>query len=71
MSAGELASATRPFVRGDVSRSRETGGAGLGLTLAEAIVKTHGGSIELFNRSPHGLAATITLPLAQPPAAVS
>jgi signal transduction histidine kinase len=64
-----LAFATRPFMRGDASRSRETGGVGLGLTLADAIVKTHGGSLELANRKPSGLAATIRLPLAALPKA--
>lgn len=69
MSDEALATATRPFMRGDVSRSRETGGAGLGLTLADAIVRTHGGSLELTNRKPNGLAASIRLPLAMVPKA--
>jgi signal transduction histidine kinase len=64
MSPDALLSATRPFLRGDASRNRQTGGAGLGLTLADAIVKTHGGSLELANHAPNGLAATIRLPLA-------
>ncbi len=68
MSEEALASATRPFIRGEASRSRITGGAGLGLTLADAIAKAHGGSLELKNRSPHGLAAIIHLPLATPTA---
>ena len=67
MSEEALASATRPFMRGDASRNRSTGGAGLGLTLADAIVKTHGGSLELTNRQPHGLSATIKVPLAPVP----
>jgi signal transduction histidine kinase len=67
MSGDALASAMRPFMRGETSRSRETGGAGLGLTLADAIVKTHGGSLELANRTPNGLVATIRLPLAAIP----
>jgi signal transduction histidine kinase len=66
MSEDALASARRPFMRGEASRSRITGGAGLGLTLADAIVKTHGGSLELKNRAPHGLAAIVHLPLATP-----
>ncbi len=69
MSEEALQYATRPFMRGDVSRSRQTGGAGLGLTLADAIVKTHGGSLELANRTPNGLVATIKLPLAMLPKA--
>ena len=71
MSADVLKTATDPFVRGEASRSRETGGAGLGLTLADAIVKAHGGSLLLQNREPHGLAATIVLPAVRPAAAAT
>ncbi len=66
MSADVLATATAPFVRGEGSRSRETGGAGLGLTLADAIVKAHGGSLQMQNRDPQGFAVTIILPAARP-----
>jgi signal transduction histidine kinase len=66
MSDEVLATATAPFVRGESSRNRETGGAGLGLTLADAIIKAHGGTLALQNRSPHGLAAIVTLPAAKP-----
>lgn len=69
MSEAVLATATAPFVRGEESRSRETGGAGLGLTLADAIVKAHGGVLHLQNRTPHGLSAIIDLPGAAAPAA--
>lgn len=62
MSVEALASAADPFYRGDASRNRTTGGAGLGLTLADAIAKAHGGSLTLSNRAPHGLTATIKLP---------
>jgi signal transduction histidine kinase len=61
-----LARATDPFVRGESSRSRETGGTGLGLTLADAIAKAHAGSLILANRTPNGLSATIELPLSGP-----
>ena len=63
MTPEALATATRPFVRGDASRSRTTGGAGLGLALAEAIAKTHKGALILSNRTPHGLSAVVRLPL--------
>ena len=66
MSPDVLATATDPFVRGEVSRSRETGGAGLGLTLADAIVKAHGGSLQMQNRDPQGFAVTVILPAARP-----
>jgi signal transduction histidine kinase len=51
-----------PFVRLDASRSSETGGNGLGLTLVKAIAEGHGGNIALENRPPRGLRATLTLP---------
>lgn len=51
-----------PFVRLEGSRSLETGGAGLGLTLVKAIAEGHGGSIELTNRPSGGLRAILRLP---------
>lgn len=53
-----------PFLRLEESRSRETGGAGLGLAIARAIARGHGGDISLANRPKGGLAATLHLPLA-------
>ncbi len=50
-----------PFYRLDSSRSRETGGAGLGLAIARAIARRHGGDIVLAEREGGGLAATVTL----------
>jgi signal transduction histidine kinase len=50
-----------PFVRLEGSRSRETGGLGLGLTLARAIARGHGGDVTLANRAGGGLRATLTL----------
>lgn len=52
-----------PFTRGEPSRNRGTGGAGLGLTLSRAIAEQHGGSLTLANRTGGGLTATLTLPL--------
>lgn len=51
-----------PFVRLEASRSEETGGSGLGLTLVKAIAQGHGGSIVLENRAEGGLRATLRLP---------
>ena len=51
-----------PFTRGEASRNRDTGGAGLGLTLARAIAEQHGGRLELSNREAGGLRADIILP---------
>ncbi len=62
MSPEVLATATRPFVRGEDSRNRGTGGSGLGLALADAIAKAHGGALILSNRAPHGLTAAVRLP---------
>lgn len=53
----------QPFIRGDDSRSLDTGGAGLGLSIARTIVIAHGGLITLENREEGGLRATVTLPL--------
>ena len=52
-----------PFVRGEASRSVETGGAGLGLSIARSIVRAHGGEVELANRPAGGLRARVSLPL--------
>lgn len=51
-----------PFTRLETSRSRETGGVGLGLPIAKAILQAHGGTIVLSNRLGGGLRATLTLP---------
>jgi signal transduction histidine kinase len=51
-----------PFYRLDKSRNRATGGVGLGLTAAQAIVRAHGGDIALENRPDGGLEARVTLP---------
>lgn len=53
-----------PFVRGDDSRSSETGGAGLGLSIARSIIRAHGGDISLRNRTGGGLRATVSLAVA-------
>ncbi len=52
-----------PFVRLETSRSRETGGTGLGLPIAKTIIQAHGGNITLENRPEGGLLAIIELPL--------
>jgi signal transduction histidine kinase len=50
-----------PFFRLEGSRSRETGGIGLGLSIARAIARQHGGDIILSSREP-GLQAAVVLP---------
>lgn len=52
----------QPFVRLESSRSSETGGAGLGLTLVKTIAESHGGSITLTNKKSGGLRAILRLP---------
>jgi signal transduction histidine kinase len=52
-----------PFYRLEASRSRETGGTGLGLTVARSTIRAHGGDVRLANRSSAGLRVTITLPM--------
>lgn len=54
-----------PFVRGEESRSRATGGTGLGLTIVRAILTRHGGRVRLANRTERGAVATVALPLAR------
>ncbi len=51
-----------PFTRLESSRNRDTGGIGLGLALAQTIVREAGGEIRLANRAGGGLCATIELP---------
>jgi len=51
-----------PFRRLETSRNRETGGSGLGLSIARNIIRAHGGDICLNNRA-GGLRATVTLPI--------
>ena len=50
------------FYRADPSRSRATGGAGIGLSIIEAIVRAHGGSISVSSVPGEGSAFTVTLP---------
>ena len=63
--AGQLNRVFERFHRGDPSRSRATGGAGLGLSIVAAIVAAHAGTVEATNGTPGGGATfTIRLPLA-------
>jgi signal transduction histidine kinase len=60
----ELETAFEPFQRGERSRNRETGGAGLGLAVARQAARAAGGDVTLSNRAGDGLEARLSLPLA-------
>ncbi|MFA5960869.1 MAG: HAMP domain-containing sensor histidine kinase [Tatlockia sp.] len=59
----ELEKAFLPFYRAETSRSRETGGTGLGLTIAKEIIKHHKGAITLTNRLEGGLRVAVRFPM--------
>lgn len=52
-----------PFARGEQSRNRATGGAGLGLSIARDIAEGEGGALTLGNRAGGGLDAVISFPV--------
>jgi signal transduction histidine kinase len=58
----EISRVFDPFYRLEESRSRETGGVGLGLAIAQSIVQAHSGELVLSNRPTAGLRARIALP---------
>lgn len=51
-----------PYVRLEASRARHTGGAGLGLAIARAVARAHGGDVRLEAREGGGTTAVVTLP---------
>jgi signal transduction histidine kinase len=53
-----------PLFRGETSRNRSTGGAGLGLTIARRILRAHGGELSVGNRAEGGAVFTGWLPSA-------
>jgi signal transduction histidine kinase len=62
ISAEDLPRVFTPFFRGDRSRSRETGGVGLGLTLAKRIVEAHQGTIEVASEVGNGTTVRVRVP---------
>ena len=64
MTAAELERAFTPFWRADGSRTRKTGGVGLGLALARRIARAHGGDVTLESAPGKGTKARLDVPLA-------
>ena len=52
-----------PFYRREPSRSRQTGGIGLGLAVVRSVARGHGGDVVMINRPDGGLTARVQLPL--------
>jgi two-component system OmpR family sensor kinase len=67
MSAAELERAFTPFWRADGSRTRKTGGVGLGLALARRIARVHGGDVTLSSQVGKGTTARLDVPLTVDP----
>ena len=59
----QLEAVFEPFFRLETSRSRDTGGTGLGLTIARNIAENHGGTLRLSNCADGGLQVTLLLPI--------
>jgi two-component system, OmpR family, sensor kinase len=66
MSAADLERAGTPFWRSDVSRTRKTGGVGLGLALARRIARAHGGDVILASKLGQGTTARLEIPFVVP-----
>ena len=60
--AEELGRVMEPFYRVEASRNRQSGGAGLGLTIASDIARRHGGQLALRNAAGGGLVAAAIFP---------
>lgn len=54
------------FYRVDKARSRDLGGAGLGLSIVKSICHAHGGTVEIFSSAGKGSRFRVQLPLAAP-----
>jgi two-component system OmpR family sensor kinase len=60
----EIARIFEPFFRADPSRSRDSGGAGLGLSIVSAVVSAHGGNVQVKETTGGGATFEVELPLA-------
>lgn len=65
--AEELERVFQPLYRGEASRSRSTGGSGLGLTISERIISRHGGELAAGNHPEGGAVLTGWIPVPQNP----
>ena len=63
IAAEDAAHIGQPFFRGDPSRTRDTGGTGLGLYLATLVARAHGGSLALVDTGESGACFEARLPL--------
>jgi signal transduction histidine kinase len=59
----EIERVFEPFYRLEASRNRNSGGSGLGLSIARNIAQAHGGTVRLRNLATGGLEATLRLPI--------
>ena len=62
----DLGHVFEPFFRVDRSRSRKTGGYGLGLSICRRIVEAHGGTITASNNPGRGATITLRFPRLPP-----
>jgi two-component system OmpR family sensor kinase len=61
----ELEQIFEPFYRADPSRSRDSGGAGLGLSIVAAVVDAHGGSVKVSETPGGGATFEVELPISK------
>ena len=64
LTEGEVSRIFEPFYRADPSRSRDSGGAGLGLSIVSAVVTAHGGRVKVRQTDGGGATFEVELPLA-------